>query len=64
MAQTIAVSMVLAKETPGALQYKEVGGDGVVIQQVGAFIGTLYLRKSGLGGAQPKAITVEVHYED
>lgn len=55
------INMLLEKETPGALRYAEVNERGEQIDaNSGAKIGTLYIRKSGLGGAVPKAITVAV----
>lgn len=47
---------VLAKETKGAVRYNEVLEDG----QEEALIGSVYLRKTHLGGKVPSAIRVTV----
>ena len=58
--QAFSVNMILAKETKGALQYKEVNEQGQEVEFGSAKIGTLYLRKSGFASGFPKAIQVAV----
>lgn len=57
------VLMMLEKETPGALRYLEVDVHGNPVKS-GYRIGTLYLRKSGFLDGYPKAIRVEVTWEE
>jgi len=52
--KTIVCKFTHAKETKGAHQYKETDDDYK--------IGTLYIRKSALGGNVPKEITATVEY--
>lgn len=56
MAITKTVKFTFAKETKGAVQYKEVAEAGDEI------IGSLYLRKSAIKGI-PKRLTVTVEYK-
>lgn len=59
--RSFTINMLISKETPGALQFKEIDGDGGVVPQHEAKIGTLYVRKSAFnGGASPKALKVTV----
>jgi len=59
----VTVTMVLEKETPGAIRYMEVDAEGnQVTMAEGAKIGTLYMRKVAFGKAVPKSITVSVGY--
>ena len=46
------IEMSLVKETKGALRYEETGTENK--------IGTLYVRKDGMGGEQPQSIKVTV----
>lgn len=60
---SVEVTMHLEKETPGALRYMEVDGEGEqVTMQDGAKIGTLYMRKVAFGKAVPTSIIVTVAY--
>lgn len=55
------VSMLLEKETKGALRYQECDAEGAAVEFANAKIGTLYIRKSAYGaGTMPKAISVTV----
>lgn len=56
---SFSINMLLAKETKGALQYKEVDEKGNVADYHDAKIGTLYCRKSAFDST-PKALTVSV----
>lgn len=55
------VQMVLEKTTKGAARYQEVDSTGKPLKSDadGAKITSLYLRKAGIGGEPPQAITVE-----
>lgn len=56
-------TLVMKKETAGALQYDEINPDGSKANDAtGAVMGSLYLRKAKLAGAVPKKITVTVEY--
>lgn len=57
------VKMKLEKETPGALQYKEVNSKGKVLKsdEDGALVVSQYLRKKKLA-AKPEEITVTIEY--
>jgi hypothetical protein len=59
---TIEVRFKLEKETEGALRYQEVDDKGEVMEQAGAKIGTLYMRKSAFerGAAFPQILRVTV----
>lgn len=59
---TFTVRFQQKKETPGAVQYEEVGSDGKVVDMPNAKIGSIYLRKSGLGGSIPSVIDVTVSF--
>lgn len=48
------------KETPGAVQYEEVGADGNKLQTANSLIGSLYLRKDKINGTYPKVLKVTV----
>lgn len=48
------------KETPGAVQYKEVDETGQRKPIFNATIGTLYVRKSAIKGLIPREINLEV----
>ena len=48
------------KETPGAVQYKEVDDKGQRRPIFEATIGTLYVRKSAIKGLIPRTVNVEV----
>lgn len=58
--QKLTCKMVLERETKGAVRYMEVGTSGQQLELADAVIGTLYIRKTVLQGAVPKAITVTV----
>lgn len=62
-ASTVAVTMNLEKETPGAIRYMEVDAKGNQVTMAdGAKIGTLYMRKVAFGKAVPKSISVTVNF--
>ena len=55
------LNFIIEKETPGAVQYKEVNDSGVRKPIFEAAIGTLYVRKSAMPQSGiPKAISVEL----
>lgn len=62
----LTITFALERETKGALRYQEVDpADGRPIDLAnGAKVGTLYIRKSALGSAQPKLISVSLAWED
>ena len=53
----------IEKQTPGAVQYKELDANGQKQTVALSTIGTLYLRKSALGASIPEDITVELILE-
>ena len=53
----------IEKQTPGAVQYKELDANGAKQSVALSTIGTLYLRKSALGGNIPEDVTVELTLE-
>jgi hypothetical protein len=53
--KTIVCKFTHKKETPGAHQYKEIDDDYK--------IGSIYLRKTALGGDTPTEITATVTYQ-
>ena len=53
----------IVKQTPGAVQYKELNKDGQQATVAESTIGTLYLRKSALGVNIPEDVTVELTLE-
>jgi hypothetical protein len=55
------LTFMLEKETPGAVQYKEVDTEGKRKPIFEATIGTLYVRKSAMPHGIVKALTVEVN---
>lgn len=55
-------SFVFKKETKGAVAFEEVDENGKVLDMADASIGSIYLRKSALGGAVPKTIQISVSY--
>ena len=54
----------LAKQTPKALQYKQVddSGEPVKRDRDGLKVGNIYLRKATIRGAIPKQIAITVEY--
>lgn len=56
----VVAKFLVAKETKGAVQYKEVDDKGQEIDFANAKIGTIYVRKSTFGSSFPKAIQVAV----
>lgn len=52
--------MGLERETKGAALYGEIDESGAKVDFKGANIGSLYLRKSALGGSIPRYIIVTV----
>ena len=63
-ASSTRVTMLLDRETKGALRYQEVDSSGAALELVNSVIGTLYLRKSALprGVVRPVRISVELCY--
>lgn len=59
---SFTIRMLIAKETKGALQYKEVNEKGAIVDFHEAKIGTLYIRKTSVSGfsKEPQAISVTV----
>jgi hypothetical protein len=60
------VRFKLEKETKGALRYQEVDDAGKAVEQAGAKIGTLYIRKSAFerGSAWPQELRVTIETSD
>jgi hypothetical protein len=62
----VVVKMKLARATPGALRYEEVGVDGLVSGQPnkpGNKVGTLYTRKGAFpNGDEPQEIVLTITY--
>ena len=58
----MVVRFKLERETKGAVRYEEVdkSGNKKAIAD-GATVGTLYLRKSSVGDAIPKSLTVTIN---
>ncbi|MEX2375438.1 MAG: hypothetical protein WD942_07605 [Dehalococcoidia bacterium] len=56
------MTMKQNRETPGAIRYHEVDAKGQPIEFKQAKIGQLYIRKTGLGGANPDLITVTIEH--
>ena len=56
---TKTASLKLAAETKGALKYEEVDAQGNPTVDL---MGTLYLRKSALGGAKPATLAITVTF--
>lgn len=57
----ITVNFTLERETPGAVRYMEVDDNGEQLEIAdGAKIGTLYIRKSALGGGIPDSIEIVI----
>ncbi len=56
------VLFVKERETKGAVRYQEVDGDGAPLTtaDAGCHIGTLYVRKSALGGKVPEKLKLEI----
>lgn len=52
----------LEKTTPGAVRYQEIdsGGAPLKTSDPGCHIGSLYVRKSALGGTVPEKLKVEI----
>lgn len=49
------------KETPGAVRFQEVDEDGNTKSLAdGATVGTLYIRKTALGGVKPSTLEVTI----
>lgn len=59
--KTMDLNFKFEKETPGAVQFKEVDEAGLRIEQRDAVIGTLYVRKTALeDGKVPATATVRL----
>lgn len=56
----ISVRLVLEHKTKGALRYREVDDAGQILAIGVAKIGTIYVRKSALNGAEPEQITAVI----
>lgn len=61
MAKELKVKFAFEKSTAGAHRFQEVDKDGnTLTTNDGAMIGTLYLRKSGVGDTAPKGLEVTI----
>lgn len=59
--KTFNIEFAIERETKGAVRYNEVDDDGNPISfDEGAVIGTIYLRKSQLGGTVPEKLSVTI----
>ena len=56
------ITLVLDRETKGALRYQEVGPEGNPRQSDadGALCGTIYFRKAAMDGKPPKGLKVTI----
>lgn len=57
---TLTAKFQFERETKGAVRFQEIDDNGTVLDMNAAVIGTLYLRKSHLGGTTPQSITVSI----
>ncbi len=62
---TKQVKFKMKNDTPGALRYEEVDSKGKprTKDEEGAIIGSLYLRKQAVEGAQPEFVDVTITYK-
>lgn len=57
----VTLHFVPERETKGAVRFKEVNADGTDVFD--AKIGTLYIRKSAMGGKIPQRVAVAITAE-
>lgn len=60
MDKPVTAKMVFERETKGAVRFQEVNADGKALDMQEAAIGTLYVRKSALGGTIPQSLTITI----
>lgn len=54
------VKMKFERETKGAVRFQEVDSNGNAVEVVDGVIGTLYVRKTALGGKVPTTLTLTI----
>lgn len=54
------LKFVIERETKGAVRYMEVDNTNKEVDLVNQTVGTIYLRKSALGGVMPTRLQVEI----